>query len=1192
MKIKKLEAHGFKSFVDKTSLAFPKGVTGIVGPNGCGKSNIVDAIRWVLGEQNARHLRGKLMEDIIFNGSESRKPIGMAEVVLTLSNEEGIAPAEYVNFTEIEIARRLYRSGESEYYINKVQCRLKDIVDLFTDTGIGTRAYSIIEQGQVGWLVNAKPEDRRALFEEAAGINKFKHRKDAALRKLEATKQNLTRVNDIIGEVKRQMNSLNRQAKKAERYKTMREELKGFELFLASEEYKALKQKRSENENKLEILKDKEIELTTAVSQKASSLEEVRARHLKEEACLKAIRQKAFEIDSQIKDKEKEIQLAEIRIGELRRNEERLSKEIEELKVQQDTVRQETLWLNGLLSEINGEVESEEARLLNEENSLKDVEEKSRELETRSQDLRKRKDEAAHKVVQIKNNIAVCLKDEERLNLTAGKALREKEELEKKSQESGVRSQKLKNKRDELSGRKHDIARTQESASEQLKDLEARLAQKDSELISFKEDLSHSSSRLHTLKELETNFEGLKDGVKAIMLDSGRGDRPVALTNRRIHGLVADVIETSARYEKAVEAVLGERLQYVIVESHQEGVEAVEYLKTQAKGRGSFVPLKGARVKGQRAGDRGQGAYADTEELVNQVKVKDGYDAIAQYLLGDVLVTNNLNDAIALWKSNGLDKTFVTLEGEVVDPQGVITGGYSNGSDGGILQKRREIKELSNTVSDLETKLTETEGETTRLRQEIEAGRANLDGLKKDSHSKEIELVNLEGELKREEAEISRLKQRLEVLESETGDARKELDGIAIKKAQFLKDREFIEAELDGAEKAIQAMAHEVSALSKKKDELSGLVTSIKVKLASSKERLEGIKAQIKDKQGFIADIGNRTIERQSEIVKGREETDGQENKVSKLKIELEDALKTMDGVRREEIKQEEALNQIVVDGNQLEEALNGIKKEMSNLQDDVNSIILNLKEMELNLAHLAEKMNEKYSVAIDGYLAPEEMAALDREAMTARMNELLASIKELGEVSLGAIEEYKELETRHQFLLDQQTDLNSSVDTLHKAINRINRTTRERFSETFDAINLKFQEVFPKFFQGGKAELRLIDEGDLLESGIDIIAQPPGKRLQSISLLSGGEKALTATSLIFSIFLIKPSPFCLLDEVDAPLDDANIDRFNGFLKEMSKKSQFILITHNKRTMEIADTLFGITMEEPGISKTVSVQLN
>ncbi|MBI5874937.1 MAG: hypothetical protein HZB81_03680, partial [Deltaproteobacteria bacterium] len=511
---------------------------------------------------------------------------------------------------------------------------------------------------------------------------------------------------------------------------------------------------------------------------------------------------------------------------------------------------------------------SEEARLLNEENSLKDIERKSQESEVRSQEIRKRKDETTHKAAQIKNNIAVCLKDEERLNLTVGKALREKEELEKKSRESEVRSQALKSKKEELSGKKHDSARTQESASEQLKDSEARLAQKDSE-----------------------NLEGFKDGVRAIMLDK-REEQPA-----RIHGLVADVIETSARYEKAVEAVLGERLQYVIVESHEAGVEAVEYLKTQAKGRGSFVPLREAKIKGSESGVRSSesNAYQNTEQLISQVKVKDGYHPIAQYLLGDVLVTNNLNDAIALWKSNGLDKTFVTLEGEMVDPQGVITGGYSNGSDGGILQKRREIKELSNTVSDLEIKIRETEGEATRLRQEIEAGRANLDGLKKDSHSKEIELVNLEGELKREEAEISRLKQRLEVLESETGDASKELDAIAIKKAQFLKDREFVEAELEAAEKAIQAMSDEVAALSKKKDELSGLVTSIKVKLASSKERLEGIKAQIKDKQGFIADIGNRTIERQAGIIKDREETEGEESKVAKLKTELEDALKTMD---------------------------------------------------------------------------------------------------------------------------------------------------------------------------------------------------------------------------------------------------------------------------------------------------------
>ena len=1186
MKIKKLEIHGFKSFVDKTTLVFPKGVTSIVGPNGCGKSNIVDAIRWVLGEQNARHLRGKLMEDIIFNGSESRKPIGIAEAVLTLSNEEGIAPAAYVNFTEIEIARRLFRSVESEYYINKVQCRLKDIVDLFTDTGIGTRAYSIIEQGQVGWLVNAKPEERRVLFEEAAGINKFKHRKDAALRRLEATKQNLTRVNDIIGEVKRQMNSLNRQAKKAERYKAMREELKGFELFLASEEYKALHEKKHEGENKLEMLKEKEVELSTAMLQKASSLEDVRAKYLKQEAALKTAKQKAFEADSQIKDREKEIQLSELRIGELKRNEERLLKEIEELKVQQDTVEKEIEWLNGLLSEINAAVESEEARLLNEGNSLKDVERKSQESEVRSQELRKKKDEIGNKVVQIKNNIAVYLKDEERLNLITGKVLREKEELEKRSRESAVRSHELRSRKEEIENGKRNVEKTQELASEQLQDLEDRLIQKDNELKGLKQDFSHTSSRLHTLKELEKNLEGFKDGVRAIMLNKKEDHAEY----KHIHGLVADVIETSAQYEKAVEAVLGERLQYVIVESHQEGVEAVEYLKTQAKGRGSFVPLKDARVKEQRAEE--SNAYPNTQELISQVKVRDDYQPIARYLLGDVLLVNNLNDAIALWKSNGLDKTFVTLDGEMVDPQGVITGGYSNGSDGGILQKRREIKELSYTVSELETKIRETEGETTKLRQEIEANRKNLDGLRKDNHSKEIELVNLEGEFKREEAEIGRIRQRLEILNLEINDVKKEQDNIAVKKKLLLEDRELMESELKEAEIAIQIATDEASNLHRKKGEILEIVTDIKVKLASSKERLESIKTQMKDKEGFITGIENRMIEKQATIVKGGGEIEEEENKVSRLKTELEDALKVMEGIRREEIRQEESLNQTVADSNQFEEALNGIKKEMSQLQDETNAMNLSLKETELNLGHLIEKMAEKYDVAVDSYAPSEDIMALEREAIATRMNELKTQIGELGEVSLGAIEEYKELETRHQFLLDQQTDLNSSVDTLHKAINRINRTTRERFRETFDAINLKFQEVFPKFFQGGKAELRFVDEGDLLESGIEIVAQPPGKRLQNISLLSGGEKALTATSLIFSIFLIKPSPFCLLDEVDAPLDDANIDRFNGFLKEMSKKSQFILITHNKRTMEIADTLFGITMEEAGISKTVSVQLN
>ena len=512
MKIKKIDIHGFKSFVDKTSLLFPRGVTGIVGPNGCGKSNIVDAIRWVLGEHNPRHLRGKLMEDVIFNGSESRKPIGMAEVALTLSNDEGIAPAEYVNFTEIEIARRLYRSGESEYYINKVQCRLKDIVDLFTDTGIGTRAYSIIEQGQVGWLVNAKPDERRALFEEAAGINKYKHRKDAALRRLEGTKQNLTRVNDIISEVKRQMNSLNRQAKKAERYKAMKEELKGYELFVASEEYKALKENKAEAEKKLVVLKEKDIELSTAISQKQSNLEEARVRYLKEEIALKEIRQKVFEIDSNVKGKEKELQASEMRTAELKRNEERLVKEIDGLTSQQNAVGQEIDALDNHLKEIQTVVEAEEARLLTEETQLKDM---ATILVQKGENLKEKRERLINllnRTAEIKNNIAGYLKDEDSLSLRLGKALREKEELGVKISDFEFRISDLKNKKEAVEKGKDDIERTQLLTSEELKVLEDSLVEKENRLNSLKEELTHTSSRLHTLKELEKNFEGFKEG--------------------------------------------------------------------------------------------------------------------------------------------------------------------------------------------------------------------------------------------------------------------------------------------------------------------------------------------------------------------------------------------------------------------------------------------------------------------------------------------------------------------------------------------------------------------------------------------------------------------------------------------------------------------------------------------------------
>ncbi|MDP2688976.1 MAG: chromosome segregation protein SMC [Deltaproteobacteria bacterium] len=1185
MKIKKITIHGFKSFVDKVTLNLSSGTSGIIGPNGCGKSNIVDAIRWVLGEQNARHLRGKHMEDIIFYGSDGRKPLGMAEVVLTFSNENGQAGAGFSSFSEIEISRRLYRSGESEYYINKVQCRLRDIVDLFTDTGVGTRAYSIIEQGQVGWLVAAKPEERRAIFEEAAGINKFKHKKDAALRRLAATKENLTRVSDIISEVKRQLNSLNRQAKKAERYKLLKDELRSIDLYLSSLEHNRLKDSIAATATRLEGIKDEDLALQTATIARETLLEEIKTDFLTAENEYKTIRERVFGLEKTIQEAEQASTLARVRTEELKRNEERLGGEIEDLKAGKAAAGAEIEALNASIGEVSSFIEAESARLA--ENSAL-LEAAVKELRAKEDELRAERTEtlrASTRISDIRHSIQSNIKDEESIRIREARASAEKKEaaLALVEKEEPVR---LLNER--LSG---DSQRRQAAGEElsgirsRIEGLEGERANAAGELKKAKDEHARAAARLSTLEEMERNHESLKGGARSIMLMEGRGG---------VYGLIADVIETNPGYEKAVEAVLGDRLQYVVVESQKHGVEAIEYLKKNSAGRGSFVPLKEARSASPVPVQAGGFGYGDARDLLSEVRIKEGYGGIINYLLGEVLIVEDLESGLELW-GGGVYKTIVTRDGEVIDPQGAITGGAANGKDSGILQRRGEIKSIRELASRLEGIVSGLERSLAGIEAEKDEAEALLEEKREALHRLDLERVNLEGELKRFTDEAARLRSVEQDREREIAEAGQKLAAISVKKAELLREREELEQGLSEREERAARLSDGIAGLASRKEGLQNIVTEIRVSLAQTKERFEALKKQAAEKSGLVRETERRITLKCEEIERGRAEAEQKARETGEIKARLEGLIENVDRVKKEEVTQNELLEGLTSKMREVEGELKGLKSRYSELAELKGELSVEIKEMELSFANLREKMAERYGTDMESF-SPEAAGLAkdggppDLEALEAKRTELRGKIADLGEVSLSALEEYAELEQRHNFLLEQQADLTASCDSLHAAINRINRTTREKFRATFDEINSQFKVNFPKFFNGGKAELRLTEDSDVLEAGVEIVAQPPGKKLQNITLLSGGEKALTATSLIFSIFLIKPSPFCLLDEVDAPLDDANIDRFNLFVKDMARLSQFILITHNKKTMEMADALHGITMEEPGVSKVISVK--
>jgi len=1186
MKIKKLAIHGFKSFSDRTEMHFPSGTSAIVGPNGCGKSNIVDAIRWVIGEQNARHLRGKLMEDLIFSGTEARKPIGMAEVTLTLSNESGRAPVSYANFPEIEIQRRLYRSGESEYLINKVPSRLKDIIDFFGDTGIGREAYSIIEQGQVGWLITAKPEERRSIFEEAAGINKYKHKKDAALRRLDSTRQNLLRVGDIMAEVKRQLNSLNRQAKKAERYKAFKDELKKLDLYLMYLQLKAMLDKRSLVEKAIAESEDREIALSADLSGRETLLQKTNIEYLEKEGDFNALREKSFELESGVQAEERVIELARLRSDELKRTIGRLASDIEELKGHREVSKKELEGLKLELVKVEDAIDDNKVRLSRKEDEVAAMQRVliEKELALKAEETSFMDSNAM--IANAKHLMQSHIREEENLRLRRAKHESESADTLNAIDAKAAPFEALKEKIGALLKRKEEGEAEFKISDKRRVALEAERASKTEDFNRASAELTSKRARLNTLEEMERGMTGIKDGVRAVMGND---------CSINVKGLMADAIETTRGFERAVEAVLGERLQYVLVENQVDGLRAVEYLKTSSGGRGSFVPLRDVRLYEDSSSPASSGAPASTPRgakfLREEVSVKDDYKGLISCLMGDTLVVKDLAEAVNVWKANGARRTVVTMDGETIDPQGVITGGASNGSEANILLKRREIKDLSAETYSLETSSKSLAEGLKRLDSELEGLKAAIENFRKRLYSDDIEKANMEGELKRAGDELERLKQKAAELSSELRLTDEALSSTALKKAEILKEREGLERGMALKELRIKEIFEETKSLKQKKDSMQDDISGIKVVLASLEERKSNISSQSLDKGRVISETEKRIESKNSEIASSSAEIEAKAKEELSHKELLEGLLVRKDALRKDFVQREEELASASEEIKKLESGIKAVNSELLKVKEARNAVTLELREIDLTAANMKEKSVERYGTDITSYVPAEDVLAMERGTLDASVTELREKLGAMGEVSLSALEEYAELEKRHDFLAVQQDDLNKSVESLTSAITRINRTTRELFRKTFDEVNAKFSETFPKFFTGGRAELRITGEGDILECGVDIVAQPPGKKLQNINLLSGGEKALTATALIFAIFLIKPAPFCLLDEVDAPLDDVNVDRFNGFVKEMSTHSQFILITHNKRTMEMADTLFGITMPEPGASKIVTVAL-
>jgi chromosome segregation protein len=1185
MRIKQLEILGFKSFPERVSLSFPGGITGIVGPNGCGKSNIVDAVLWVVGERSARHLRARLMEDVIFNGTNGNKPMGMAEVSILFSNEDGGVPLEYAGYEEIMVTRRLFRSGESEFYINKNPCRLKDVADLFAGTGIGTNAYSIIEQGKVDFILNSKPQERRLLFEEAAGVSKFRERKRIALMKMESTEQNILRLQDIIGEIKRQINGLNRQVKRAERFKSYRGEMKEIELKIAAEDYGELLKKRQEIEEALAGLREEGTKVTRGLRRTQSFIEHTRQRVREVEEGLNEAQRRTLGVQNELQRGEDGIEALTRELERLSRLEKQYLEEIGQLNSRLEEARSEKARMEGERSDLRQQVVSEEAGLKERERELESL---KRQNEGTMSDLEDQKAGLVDILSQISasRNATSSLEKEieglERRGTQNGVEQQEArgavEEMEKLLSQSGERVNTLTTSIEKLEGEK-------ETLQGSIDDLRRSIEAGESEMKKMEELLHREGSRLESLRELQKNYEGYDRGVKAVMLSKERGELD------GIYGLIGDMIETDERFEAALEAALDRRLQCILVRGLEEGMQALRYLKERSSGRSTFIPVtpKGSSQAGGR--ERGSQEEGVLGPLAQFVRVKEGYFPVITSLLDDVWLVADLEVAHRLWRKERGFRTLVSLDGEVLESDGRLTGGGREGGGFGLLERRRLIKGLEVRVSELTKQLGVKRVAVEKLTDTISAKEGELDALLESRHKHEIELMDSKRDVEQRGQGLTRERQRLEVLEFEGGQLQSEVEARRGELRDLCDQLRVLDDRRRDGEQKIRELKGRLDGKTMAVEEMNRDVTGLKVNAAALREKMKALEAAVNNLEQSQRGTKGEIARKLGEVERVREEVTQARERVAALREQGRESMRELKSLTRTVKTQERQRDRLAQILRESESGYERLKLEREEIGQKTNELNLKMAEIHLSVEHLEERVSEKYALSLHGLVEGKDLD-FQRDSAERRLNELREALDALGEVNLVALEEYEELKGRYDFLKEQRGDLEDAMDDLRRAISKINRTTNRQFLKTFDAVRGKFREVFARLFKGGRGDLLLTDEKDPSTTGIEIVAQPPDKRLQILDLLSGGEKALVAVALLFSFFLVKPTPFCFLDEVDAPLDDANIDRFVGLVSELSKTSQFILVTHNKKTIKISNTLYGLTMETPGISKVVSVRLN
>ena len=1179
MYLKNIEVQGFKSFAQKINFEFHNGITGIVGPNGSGKSNVGDAVRWVLGEQSAKQLRGGNMQDVIFSGTETRKPLSFASVAITLDNSDHKLP---VDFQEVTVTRRLYRSGESEYLINGSACRLKDIHEMFYDTGIGKEGYSIIGQGQIDKILSGKPEERRELFDEAAGIVKFKRRKNTTIKKLEEEQQNLVRVTDILSELTRQLTPLEKQAETAKIYLGKREALKELDvnLFLAENEHtegllKELEEKTKTAEHQLQETSgayEKTKEEYDRLEKELESLEQ-KMEALREETQGKALQKQQMEgqinvLNEQLLAGEQNQEHYESRLSAIA---EELSKKEEAKKEQQEE--------GELLKEKTSEMKKQ---MKKKEEALSNIQENIRECSAAVED-------GKNEIIEILNTRAT----------TKGKAQRFDTMMEQigiRKAELSQKILKLKSEEEEQSGAMKRASAKYEAITALIEEMNEECKRLEEEVYSIQGQLKNQNaqmeagqaayhreaSRLDSLKNMAERYDGYGNSIRRVMEQKERVPG--------IEGVVADLIQVNKDYEIAIETALGGSIQNIVTDNEQTAKQMIEFLKKNRFGRATFLPLSSVNARGefpQKEALREEGVIGLASDLVN---TSPRYQGVIRYLLGRVLVVDHIDHAIAIGRKYRHTLRMVTTEGESLSPGGSMTGGaFRNNSN--LLGRKREIEELEKKVSSLKTELEEIQHSIDENRSRRNVIRDTIADFKEKLRLQYIEQNTAKMSMNQLEEKNEQIQRGYLQVQRDQMDMQRQVrevqeDHSRIKKEleESQKDEKELETFIETRQQELDEWKSEESKALKELENIRLEVSSMGQKTQFTMENLSRLSSEIasyKEERGKL----------QENLKLGKEEMEKKRQDIVKLKNTIahfeeeekasKDSLQALTEEKEERNKSHKAFFE-------KRDALSG---QMSLLDKECFRLKSQAEKIEESREAQISYMWEEYEITPNNALQYRKEELTDRQEMQKEIGKIKEEIRRLGTVNVNAIEDYKELLERHTFLSDQYEDLQQAEKTLEQIIEELDEGMRKQFSEKFREIQREFDKAFKELFGGGKGTLELSEDEDILEAGIRIISQPPGKKLQNMMQLSGGEKALTAIALLFAIQNLKPSPFCLLDEIEAALDDSNVGRFAGYLQKLTKNTQFIIITHRRGTMNAADRLYGITMQEKGVSTLVSVDL-